>query len=136
MRNKFIVIGAGRLGSYIANSLSLNGQNVIVIDKNKERLDYLPITYSGLTCVGDATTTDVLENNHINTCKCLICLTNDDNINIFIGHLAKVFFEVPHIFIRLNDPNKNSLVEALGIKTISPFILGVQEIDKMIKGIK
>lgn len=136
MRDKFIVIGAGKLGSYIANSLSLDGKNVIVIDNDKNKIDYLPITYSGLTSVGDATQISVLEDNHINSCKCLICLTGDDNVNIYICHLVKVFFEVPNIFIRLNDFNKNSLVESLGIKTISPFVLGIQQIDKLIKGIK
>ena len=131
MKNKFLIIGAGKLGSYIANSLSLAGYNVIVIDKSKDRINYLPETYGGLS-----TLTDVLENNNISTCKCVICLTDDDNTNIFISHLVKVFYEVPNIFIRLNDPNKNSLVEPLGIKTISPFVLGIEQIDKMIKGLK
>ncbi len=136
MKNKFLIVGAGKLGSYIANSLSLSGYDVIVIDKNKDKIEFLPITYSGLTCVGDATLVDTLENNNINTCKCIICLTDDDNTNIFIGHLAKVFFEVPNIFIRLNDPKKNVLVDNLGIKTISPFISGIEQIDKLIKGAK
>jgi len=136
MRNKYIIVGAGKLGSYIANSLSLKGEEVIIIDSNKERINYLPITYSGLTVVGDATLLDTLENNHINSCKCLMCFTSDDNTNIFISHLAKVFFEIPNIIIRLNDPIKNILVEQLGIKTISPFFMSINEIDKIIKGLK
>lgn len=136
MKNKFIIVGAGKLGSYIANSLSLSGYDVIVIDKNKEKIEYLPITYSGLTCIGDATLVDTLENNSINTCRCIICLTDDDNTNIFISHLAKIYFDVPYIFIRLNDPKKNILIENLGIKTISPFISGIEQLDKLIKGIK
>ncbi len=136
MKDKFLIVGAGKLGSYIANSLSLSGYNVIIIDKNKDKIEYLPITYSGLTLVGDATSVDTLENSNINTCKCIICLTDDDNTNIFIGHLAKVFFEVPNIFIRLNDPKKNILVDNLGIKTISPFISGIEQIDKLIKEAK
>lgn len=135
MKNKFLIIGAGKLGSYIANSLSVNGFDVIIIDKDKEKIEYLPLTYSGLTCVGDATLVDTLENNGIATCKCIICLTDDDNTNIFVSHLAKVFFEAPNIFIRLNDPKKNILVDSLGIKTISPFISGIEQIDKLIKGI-
>jgi|SRR5574344_2103299 trk system potassium uptake protein TrkA len=136
MRNKYIVIGAGKLGSYIANSLSLQGNDVIVVDSDKTRVDYLPITYSGLTVVGDATLLDTLENAHIDTCKCLMCFTRDDNTNILISHLAKVFYEVPSIIIRLNDPNKNVLVDQLGIKTISPFFMSINEIDKIIKGMK
>lgn len=136
MRDKFLIIGAGKLGSYIANSLSLSGYNVIIIDKDKDKIEFLPITYSGLTSVGDATLVDTLENNNINSCKCIICLTDDDNTNIFIAHLAKIFFEVPNIFIRLNDPKKNILVDNLGIKTISPFISGIEQIDKLIKEAK
>jgi len=136
MKNKFIVVGSGKLGSYIANSLSMKGEDVIVIDKDKEKINYLPITYSGLTFVGDAMLRDTLEINNINTCKCLICLTDDDNTNIFISHLAKVFYQVPNILIRLNDPNKNVLVDDLGIKSISPFVMGIEQIDKLVKGLK
>jgi len=136
MRNRYIIIGAGKLGSYIANSLSLQGKDVIVVDKDKSRVDYLPITYSGLTVVGDATLLDTLENANINTCLCLMCFTSDDNTNILISHLAKVFYEIPNIIIRLNDPNKNVLVDQLGIKTISPFFMSINEIDRLIKGMK
>ncbi|MGP1413538.1 MAG: potassium channel family protein [Bacillales bacterium] len=136
MRNKFIIIGAGKLGSYLAEKLSLEGENVIVIDKDKNKLGYLPLTFSGLTYAGDATLIETLEANNINTCKCLICLTENDNTNIYISHIAKVFFDIPNIFVRLNDPNKSVLVDKLGIQTISPFTLGVEQFNKMRKRIK
>jgi len=136
MRNKYIVIGAGKLGSYIANSLSIKGEDVIVIDKDKSRIDFLPITYSGLAIVGDATLLDTLDNASINSCKCLMCFTDDDNTNILISHLAKVFYGIPNIIIRLNDPNKNVLVDQLGIKTVSPFFMSINEIDRITKGMK
>ena len=72
-----MIIGAGKLGGFIANSLSLKGENVVVIDKDKSKIDYLPITYSGLTDVCDATILENLEKNRIENCQCLICLTNN-----------------------------------------------------------
>lgn len=136
MRNKYIIVGSGRLGSFIATSLSLKGENVIIIDKDITKLNYLPVNYGGLSDCADATLLETLERNDIDTCKCIICLTDKDNTNIFVAHLAKVFFSVPHIFIRLNDPNKNVLCQPLEIKTISPFALGIEEIEKLLKRIK
>lgn len=136
MKNKFIIVGAGRLGSFVANSLSLKGENVIVIDCDGNKLSYLPITYSGLAYCGDATLTSTLEKNSITSAKCIMAFTDNDNVNVFIGHLAKVVYDVPSIIIRLNDYDKAKLVEGLDIKTISPFGLSVGQLDKFVKGIK
>lgn len=136
MKNKFIIVGAGRLGSYVANSLSMKGENVIIIDSNKTKLDFLPVTFSGLSFFGDATDASVLEKSSIESAKCIMAFTDDDNINIFIGHIAKEFYDVPSIIVRLNDYDKSQLVVSFGIKTISPFGLSVGQLDKLLKGIK
>jgi len=134
MRDLNIIVGAGKLGGYVANSLSLKGEDVVVIDKQKQRLDYLPITYSGLVSYGDGTSISVLEKNNINSCKCMMVFTDSDNSNILIGHIAKVLYGVPNVVIRLNDYTKIDLVEKCGIKVISPFGLSIELLDKIFSG--
>lgn len=136
MKNKYIVIGCSKLGNYIANALSMKGEDVVTIDKDQRRIDYLPITYTGLTYLGDGTDLEILEKADIKNAKCVLALTNDENTNIFIAHVCKVFYEVPNIIARVNSVTKSKLLTDIGIKTLSPFELSVEEIDLLTKRIK
>ncbi|MEL7565891.1 MAG: NAD-binding protein [Dehalobacterium sp.] len=53
-----VIVGCGHLGSNLANALSDEGRNVLVIDRNKDSFSKLvvPSFYLGLiTLIGDAT---------------------------------------------------------------------------------
>lgn len=133
MRKDIIVIGAGKIGNYIANRLSLSGEAVIVIDKDQQKLNYLPVTYSGFVYCGNAADYRILEKNYANTAKTIIITTPNDNLNIFVAHLAKFLFDIPQVIIRLNDPEKGILVRNMGVDVVFPFSLSISELNKFIK---
>jgi trk system potassium uptake protein len=54
-RNKFIVIGSGRLGANIATKMSELGEDVIIIDATDDSFRKLQDSFSGYQVVGDAT---------------------------------------------------------------------------------
>ena len=47
MRGHVIVIGAGKFGSYLASSLSARGQDVILIDKDKDAFSNITDEFAG-----------------------------------------------------------------------------------------
>ncbi len=133
-RNKTIIVGCGRLGSKVASLLSTNGRNVIMIDNDSESFRRLSDSFNGYTIEGDATDIDFLENTYIKECSCIIVATDNDDVNIFIAHIAKKLFEVPEVIVRLKDNTKSRLVEGMDIKAVYPFILSLSEISNIFDG--
>ena len=94
-KSEFIIVaGSGRFGSAIADSLSLSGFDVTVIDKNEKSFSYLSPSYGGFQSVGDAADIDVLRSAGIEKASMLIACTNNDNVNSLIAQIASRIFNV------------------------------------------
>ena len=117
-RNKFIVIGSGRLGANIATKMSETGEDVIIIDSTEDAFRKLQETFSGYQIVGDATDLAVLENAYIKHAKAVVITTDSDNTNIYLSHICYYVYNVPKIYVRLSDTDKGKLLEGTYIKAI------------------
>lgn len=126
-KNKFIVIGAGTLGSHIAATMSKSGHDVIVIDITEDSFRRLDESFSGYNVVGDATDLSVLESSNIKEAKSVVLTTDDDNVNIYLAHVCFYIYNVPKVFVRLSDTDKGKLLEGTTIKAIYPFHLSFNE---------
>ncbi|HPM07372.1 MAG TPA: NAD-binding protein [Bacilli bacterium] len=131
MRNKVLIIGCGRLGANIAALASEKGQNVIVVDRNHNSFDRLPESFSGYRVTGDATDLSLLEEAYIKTAKEVVITTGDDNVNLFLAHVACLIYEVPSIYVRLDDPERGALLNGLKVKAIYPFELSINKFNLM-----
>lgn len=129
-----IIIGCGRLGADLANSLSNEGENVLIMDEKKESFRRLSSNYGGLAIVGYGTDLDKLREANIKQATAVIAVTSDDNTNIMIAQIAKKIFHVEHVIARLYDPDCEVVYRELGINTICPAVLSVKEIDKLLDG--
>ena len=132
MRGHIIVIGAGKFGSYLASSLSARGQDVILIDKNKEAFSNLPEGFVGYEINDDAFELEVLEEAEISKASQAIICTNSDNANIFIANICDGIYHVPQIFVRQSNEDKVSLLAGTRYKVIYPFNLSIQQYFNMI----
>jgi len=127
-----IIIGCGRLGANLANTLSDEGGNVLIIDKNKDAFRKLSPSFGGLSVNGDATDLDVLQEAQISKASVVVAVTNDDNANIMVAQLAREMFKVQRVIARLYDPERECVYREFGIDTVCPAILSVKEIDKIL----
>jgi trk system potassium uptake protein TrkA len=130
--NYTIIIGCGRLGANLANTLSDNGEDVLIIDKNKEAFRKLSPAYGGLSLNGDATDLDILQEAQINNATTVIAVTNNDNANIMVAQIAREIFHIERVIARLYDPEREYVYHEFGIDTICPAVLSVKEIDKIL----
>ncbi|MBE5991285.1 TrkA family potassium uptake protein [Lacrimispora sp.] len=130
--NYTIIIGCGRLGANLANTLSDNGEDVLIIDKNKEAFRKLSPAYGGLSLNGDATDLDILQEAQINNATTVIAVTNNDNANILVAQVAREIFHIERVIARLYDPEREYVYHEFGIDTICPAVLSVKEIDKIL----
>ena len=123
-----IVIGCGRLGSFLANRLSNEGHSVVVIDVNSNAFDALTADqFSGFRVEGDATELAVLKQAKIDKADVVIGATHDENVNIMAAQIAKKRFNLPKVFVRILDPNKESFCKAIGVKCVCPTSIAAEK---------
>ncbi|MCQ2086883.1 MAG: TrkA family potassium uptake protein [Bacilli bacterium] len=131
LKNKIIIVGCGRFGSSIANKYSEEGKNIMVVDADPNRFDKLSESFMGYKYVGDGTDISVLKKANIESAKQIIITSGSDNANILIAYIARKIFDVPEIYVRLEDPDSESLIKGLNVKTIFPFELSFQEFKRI-----
>ena len=65
---KIVIAGAGDVGSHLAELLSFEHQDIILIDTNQEILDIAASHLDVLTIKGDASSIEILRQASVNTC--------------------------------------------------------------------
>ena len=117
-----VIIGCGRLGASLAGTLSEEGGNVLVTDRDNNSFRKLPPSFGGLTLTGDATDINVLRDAQIEKATAIVVVTNNDNTNIMIAQMAKELFKKERVIARLYDPEREYVYREFGIDTICRFI--------------
>jgi len=115
-----IIVGCGRLGSYLANRLSRDGHSVVAVDSNESAFDALSAEYSGFRVEGDATEFAVLKQAKIGKADLVIATTREDNINLMVAQVARKVFRVPRVMARVFEPEREKIYRDFGIETICP----------------
>ena len=133
MSHNTFIIGCGRLGSSIALDAYAKGDNVTVIDEDETRFVRLNDAFAGYTEVADATDAKSLEALGIAEADDLIITTGNDNVNLFIAHLADKIYKIPHIYVRFDDPATRELIKGSNIKAIYPFQLSFETFTSLKK---
>lgn len=127
-----LILGCGRVGARLANTLDAEGHDVRIIDANAEAFRRLAPEFRGMTIVGQGIDDDVLRKAGIESADVFAAVTNDDNTNIMASQIAKVIHDVPRVITRIYDPSREETYNTLGLETVCPTELGAQLIDQML----
>ena len=127
-----IIVGCGRLGANLANTLSDDGGKVTIIDKEPGAFRKLSPSYGGIVMTGNATELLVLENAEIEKATAVVSVTNNDNTNIMVAQLAKEMFGIKQVVARLYDQERECVYHEFGIETICPAVLSAKEVDRLL----
>lgn len=111
---KVIVVGGGHLGKELAAMLIKEKHDVVVVEKDDSRSEYLGENLDALVLHGDGTDRKVLKDGGIKKCNALIAMTADDKTNLLICEIAKDF-NVPTIVSRVVDSSNDPIFAKLGI---------------------
>ncbi len=84
-----VVIGAGEVGSYVADRLSREGHDVGIIDIDREKLRRIDDAVDVLTVCGSGTHPDTLRRAGIESADLLVAVTANDEVNLIASMLAK-----------------------------------------------
>ncbi|HZB34689.1 MAG TPA: TrkA family potassium uptake protein [Gaiellaceae bacterium] len=117
---KALVIGCGRVGSSVALELDRLGWDVVAIDEKEDALHRLGEHWSGGFVVGHGMDMGVLMEAGIEDADAVVVATDGDNTNLVIGQLAQKRFGIAITIVRVLDPARAALYQALGLWTVCP----------------
>jgi len=100
---KIIIIGAGKVGYNLAESLSKSNHDVILIDKNHVALSRAEENLEVLCIRGSGVSTNILMEAGIDTTDLLIAVTNSDEVNMVCCLTGKKL-GVKQTIARIRDP--------------------------------
>jgi trk system potassium uptake protein TrkA len=127
-----IVIGCGRMGSGLAQSLVRRGHDVVAVDREAGALANLGPAFRGRTLVGIGFDRETLIHAGIERADALAAVTSSDDANIVVARAARLIFRVPRVVARLYDPRTAEIYRRLGLQTVSTTEWGVQRIAELI----
>lgn len=127
-----IIAGCGRVGSQLAESLSFEGHDVVVIDRAPDAFRRLGRGFNGLTMEGIAIDEEVLLEAGLKEADAFAAVTNADNTNLMASGIAARLHGVPKVISRLYNPDKELTFFKMGIDYICSTTLMTERIrDKM-----
>jgi trk system potassium uptake protein TrkA len=129
---KIIVIGCGRVGSGLAQTLASRGHTMAVVDINPTAFKRLGPTFKGMTVAGVGFDREVLLQAGIRQADGLAAVTGSDEVNVVAARVANQFFQVPRVVARLYDPRKAEIYRRLGLQTITPITWGINRIAELL----
>nr|WP_296747586.1 Trk system potassium transporter TrkA [Thioalkalivibrio sp.] len=91
---KIIILGAGQVGSSLAEALSADGHDVTVVDRNRQRLQALKAELGVNVLVGFGAYPPVLEAAGARDAAMLIAVTDSDEVNMMACQVATTLFNV------------------------------------------
>lgn len=130
---RVMIIGCGRVGSILANSLDEAGHQVVVLDRNQQAFRRLSENFSGRRIVGNGLVEEYLRPTLREKTDLLFVMTDKDNINLMIGQWVKRKFQVDRVITEVHDSVLAGLYKELGLETVCPTDLVLKDLLKMIK---
>jgi trk system potassium uptake protein TrkA len=114
-----VIMGCGRVGSTLADSVAARGHSVAVIDSDADAFRRLNSDFSGLTITGMGFDRDVLISAGIERADAFAAVSSGDNSNIISARLARENFGVKRVVARIYDQKRAEVYERLGIPTVA-----------------
>lgn len=131
---RVFIVGAGRVGRNLALLLEQNGISVKIIDNDSERCDMTACMLNkSIVLRGDGTDIDLLKQEGVGEADAIVCLTNDDKLNLLVALLAKRL-GAKKSFVRVGRSEYASIMEQVGVDVaLSPQFLTVGVILRFIR---
>lgn len=135
---KIIILGAGQVGTSVAETLASEANDITVVDSDIKKLDALKDRLDIRTVHGNASFPTVLEQAGAEDADLLITLTSSDETNMLACQVAYTLFHTPHKIARVRSPEyltRGSLFDRKAVpidELISPHLEVTDHISRLI----
>lgn len=114
-----VILGCGRVGSALAQTMDGQGHSVAVVDMNPEAFRKISPDFGGTTVVGIGYDRDTLIDAGIAHAQAFAACSSGDNTNIIAARVARETFGVENVVARIYDPRRAEVYQRLGIPTVA-----------------
>ena len=126
---RMLLIGGGKVGSFLASELVSAGHFVALVEETQERAQSVADDVNAVVIHGDGTNVDMLEAAGVQDADWLLAVTGRDEVN-FVACQLGLALGVKHVLARLNTPWNQATFEALNIPVVGITSLMVQVISQ------
>lgn len=111
---RIIIVGAGAVGSYLAERFSVEGHDVVVVESDAERVQELESQLDAMIISGNGASAATLVQAGLKEADLLVAVSSSDAVNVLACHAATKL-GTPVTVARVEDPELKAEVEALGV---------------------
>ncbi len=135
---KIIIIGCGKIGRSMIESLAEEGHDIVIVDNNMEVLNTTADMYDVMGVCGNSVDFDTLTEAGVEDADIVLSLTNSDEMNMISCYLAKKL-GAEHVIARIRNPEYND--QSLGFlrqqldlsMSLNPELLIAEEISNILQ---
>ena len=120
-----IIVGAGRVGLNLAQSLIREGLNVTIIENDSTISEEVAEQINAMVIHGDATSVQVLEDADITDADVLVAATGHDTVNLLTSVLSQNYDNIKKIIARVNDLDHVNAFKRVGIDRDNVYMIGL-----------
>jgi trk system potassium uptake protein TrkA len=125
-----VVAGGGKVGYYLAKDLINEGHEVLIIERDRRKVERINEELGTVAVRGDACEASVLAETGTPRADVVVAVTGDDEDNLVVCQMAKTKFNVPRAIARINNPKNEHIFRLLGIDaTVSSTQLIMSQIE-------
>ena len=130
---RIVIVGAGAVGSYLAERLSAEGQDVVVIEDDETRAAELQDRIDALVITGNGASPTVLQEAGVQRSDLLIAVSNSDGANVLACHVGAEL-GVKRTVARVEDPDMREAIAGLEVDfVIDPGEAAAAELVNLVK---
>jgi trk system potassium uptake protein TrkA len=129
---RVVIMGCGRVGEQLAQLMSEEGHDVVVIDYDEVALARLGPDFKGRRVKGVGFDRDVLLRAGIEEADGFAAMSSSDNANVVAARIARIIFHVPRVVARLFEPERAEVYRRLGLVTISSTTWGAERTRELL----
>ncbi len=128
-----IVIGGGKVGYYLAKALLDEGHEILVVEKDAARTEFICGELGSVCLRGDGCEVATLTEVGTGRADMFIAVTGDDEDNLVACQVAKHKFNVPRTIARISNPRNETIFKKLGIDiTVSSTNIILESIEEAV----
>ena len=110
-----IVVGGGKVGYYLTQSLLADNYEVLLIERDPEKVEIFTERFGAIALAGDGAEAATLMTAGAARADVVIAVTGEDEDNLVICQMARQKFQVGRTIARVNNPKNEQLFRLLGI---------------------
>jgi trk system potassium uptake protein TrkA len=114
-----VIMGCGRVGSTLAQTLEQQGHTVAVVDQDPTAFRRLGSGFAGRRVTGVGFDQDTLREAGIEEAGAFAAVSSGDNSNIIAARVAREMFGVENVAARIYDPRRAEVYQRLGFPTVA-----------------